>query len=376
MTVCGVHIRMRIVLKRFTIQNFIALLFVMLGNVHCFAQSTPCNPLLILIEGSYQPIQFIDLDGKSMVAHAHHIYGQFNERFIPVVVMDNDPFVDLINFNKKAKEAATKILNSGFHPVVIVGHSLGGQTAWNIANLIPVKLVVTLDSVSHPAPERKPNKAQNWWNISVADRSGVVYSFPTKGWRENESADVRFFIPGDIDHSDISAMWSYVHKDHGSVEDAVLHALSECNYPFVFNEIGPDNSYGFDEIKVHELCSLDSIGCQFKGIFQNICEHDSSINIEFFEKNMYGQIINRKNIKLASIQLEAYGVRTKEIIDWDCESPANRVCYNGQNDQGRVWSDCILCSTTQPVDRMLLYELKCPLSKNLREEKRGLANDR
>ncbi len=334
-------------LKRLSIESFIVLAILMLSNAHCFAQSFRCNPLLILIEGANQSVvSGIDgTDGESMTTHARQIVNEFNKMDIPIVLMDNEPFWSNLNVVQWEKiiEAAEKIGESGFNRIVIVGHSLGGPTAYDIADFLSVKMIVTLDAISYPfgSPhiKRKPFGAKEWWNIWVGDIFPPVTIFP-KSWRQTLPADVNFRVPGNVGHSDIDRMWHYNHPIHGSVRDAVLDALS-CDYPYVSGETNPS-----------VLCHLDSIGCMYFYHFTTTCTELPKIKI--FEQDIAGQNIDNIEVNLGLDKSVPY-------YAWKCRSPANRVCWGGSNSFGESWgvglngklsceNCCAPCFINQDVD--------------------------
>ena len=368
-------------LKICSLQAVVSMGIVTLSSVNCFAQSysTPCNPLLILIEGANQYIGSAETDGSSMVDLAGDIFDEFNKKNISVIVMDNDPYwsdLELTIFEvllrmpypltilqrilgsntilwEKMEETSRAIYNSGFNPVVIVGHSFGGATGYYLADNFPVKLLVTLDAISRPYEhhKRKPYLAQEWWNIWVDDNFGKVgeVAFFPKSWRKHLPADVNYHIRGDVSHSDVMTMWLSRHKKYGSAKNAVLRALSDISLD-CFKEFNPS-----------ELCNIDSVGCSYSVEFKSECK-GPDLEIELLEIDITSLVLSISNVTVPKDGRKV----TASLM---CDNPANRVCFN--HDQQAVFpkdSDkwcghncCTLCSVGQKVDdRVEKVEFVCP----------------
>lgn len=96
-------------------------------------------------------------------------------------------------------------------PIVLIGHSYGGDTAWNVADSITrnIDLLVTLDPVSWLSNiiGSKPGKVRKWINV-YADQDGYSWNdfIADLGgqWGIEDSADVN--ITGNADHNDPSSM--------------------------------------------------------------------------------------------------------------------------------------------------------------------------
>ena len=76
-----------------------------------------------------------------------------------IAVVDNGPFVSTIfgipyqskdDYDEDLQNLAIDVQKTGFWPVVVVGHSLGGAVAYQLSHLTNVHLLVTLDAVGNP----------------------------------------------------------------------------------------------------------------------------------------------------------------------------------------------------------------------------------
>ena len=110
---------------------------------------------------------------------------------------------DLLNYlpdgsfmDGPAPEAADVVWDSNHYPIVVVGHSLGALTAYNIATQSHVDLLVTLDGASlflQGLPHRKnfrsspPELAVRWIDVSATGQAAGLGLIDRDG---QESADV------------------------------------------------------------------------------------------------------------------------------------------------------------------------------------------
>lgn len=361
---------------------YIALTLAISSNSHCFAQTITCNPLLLLIEGANTSmVRSKTTDGTSMENLASDIVEEFNEANISVVVMDNDLYWSGGNFFQRdeLEKAVDKIKSSRFNPIVIVGHSLGGATAFSLADYIGVNLIVTLDPVSYdstvvnleiseifeitlgpvylwvprlirstldgppPQHERKPYGARAWinvwgtndnWTMKNLGKQVIEIEFPK--WEHQYHADFNLNLNNEVDHSDVKAMWKRKTGSFGSVRDAVLNALSCDEYNYADNIIFYPN----------ELCGLDSIGCKYKFKYED--EYGiGPIEIKLSEIGITGKVL-----KTGEEMIYPDTQFKKNTYIWQCDNPANRVCHNLDQDNCLPDSNncCTLCSLGQEID--------------------------
>ena len=328
----------------------VAIAVLVINATPCFANSH-CNPLLVMIEGGAR-----SSDGPSMEKLVDDIQDDFASRGIAIADLDNGPFSSIktaiFPYLKKAKvqEAAKQIKSSNHWPVVIVGHSLGAATAWDLANSMPIQLLVTLDGVSF-RQDRRPAMAVSWRNVWVNKNA------PGPDWK-SEPADIDYTI-GNYSHSDVEKMWSWRHPKFGSVEDAVLKALLKC-----------PRSIRVSPPKPGELCKLDSVGCKVKWeIGTKHCRR--RIVAKFFEYDIEGNLV--ANSPKRTIPLGA-----AILHEHPCKSPANKVCYGARSpsERGSYWGVgldgtkkcdgcCLSCRIWQKVEDIYVWDhsksyLTCP----------------
>ena len=218
------------------------------------AQSaTTCHPLLILIEGG-----FGSSDGDSMEGLYKILSDDLDT--ISIVLLDNEYFAngltvdgrdfDFKNIPKWLKEA-------GFWPVVVVGHSLGGASAYFLAKSTPTKLLVTLDAVSSPDEKPHPGAGVRWVNVYAKNAHPLVqiitffYLGDSLGvdWEHEGNADLNVPVRW-TSHSDVSKMFF-------RAKDEIVDALVSCpSRPRGVNE-----QTGIRDFLL--FCKDDGINCHF-----------------------------------------------------------------------------------------------------------------
>ena len=183
-----------------------------------------CNPLLVILGGGTGSSSSGGEDKKRKdMRHYQRSVG----KKIQVHYWSNGAFSD----NSKEEDANLfhHMLN-GFSPVVLVGHSLGGQAAHEISQLFHTPLVVTLDPVGFPEDggnRMKPYRAEKWINVHTkgADEQPYV-SLNMPGmrrvyltyWRREAKA---INVPLDVGHRDARDMYD-------KAKPYVLSALQSC----------------------------------------------------------------------------------------------------------------------------------------------------
>ncbi|MEM9149920.1 MAG: alpha/beta hydrolase [Cyanobacteria bacterium P01_F01_bin.3] len=141
-------------------------------------------------------------------------YFPFTDNFIPIG--NNDEAVDFINQH---------IADNPNSPVVLVGHSYGGDTAYEAIKLInqKVDLLITLDPVSNfrPSQRSKPPNVSTWINVwtSHSNTGSDVIAEIGGDWDNQDSANDNIEISG-IPHG---ASWTmYTH-----IQQRVVDTLTE-----------------------------------------------------------------------------------------------------------------------------------------------------
>ena len=186
--------------------------------------SQVCKPLLLLIEGGAESSR----DGESVEFLANEIVPRYNQEGIPVVLMDNAFFWNKYTWlPSNGEDASQKLIRSRYWPIVMVGHSMGGATAYNLAQRVPTELVVTLDAVSFADRRRRPANARTWINVWVGSNYDNLPGccLPIYGdgfgpdWDKREGADLDIYA-GAQSHFDVKYMRIPVqsgHPFHGKV---------------------------------------------------------------------------------------------------------------------------------------------------------------
>ena len=180
-----------------------------------------------------------------------------NIRHLKVKVIEGKYFWTALNqwvgdFNPDSEFIKWKrLIKSGnYYPIVIVGHSLGAETAWQFAEEIPTTLLVTLDGVSYlnnwmklpvinlfvkNEKPRSPLKTNAWINVYVGWGRGLASVLGDTAfgpnWWDEWHADLDYSIGGEYDHSDVDKMWfnkPYYKPYNISVASVVDSVLRKC----------------------------------------------------------------------------------------------------------------------------------------------------
>lgn len=185
-------------------------------------------PLLIFIEGA---VFFAERDQsiKKLIKAKEKPYA---DKGIKIIHLRSRGFWNWVFFwqPEYASSEAAKINTSGYWPVVMVGHSMGGPTARYISLLLDedkTTLLVTLDAMNwSPEQYTKPDRAGEWINVWLP--TSAPFKFLRLDWdaQKNADADIRInrgdMTHYEIDHRNAEGMYNHY------VEDKVLAALQSC----------------------------------------------------------------------------------------------------------------------------------------------------
>ena len=177
---------------------------------------TQCSPLLLLVEGggwsSGSP-------GTSVRALHDELQDRSAYRSIQVFRVEHDSYMEAFGFFDVSKRGpmAQTLRESGFSPIVVVGHSLGADTARGLARRYPVDMLITLDGVSFDRNDPYTTRAGQWINVYVSeDATGPDWKHMSA---VKSAADRNICLKGE--HSDVMQMYNKVEKD-------VLAVLKNC----------------------------------------------------------------------------------------------------------------------------------------------------
>ena len=212
-----------------------------------------CDPLLVLIEGGSA-----SSDGLSMERLARDLFDSYTTQHRTTVVsIDNGYFFEpkwwslwTIPYAGEEEEkdmgiVADTIQESGHWPVVVVGHSLGGSTAYDIATMATISLLVTLDAVS--TPDDVPSLDAPWINVYAINKWGHGDSIG-EDWEYERNADWNVGMEN-TSHSAVSSMFK-------RAENVILDSLHKCDRPDHVEET-------LDLRFVTGLCRNDLINCAY-----------------------------------------------------------------------------------------------------------------
>ena len=222
--------------------------------VHTRAQPM-CNPLLVLVEGGSA-----SSDGSSMEALARDLFDRYSkEERTTVVSVDNGyffspkwwslwtiPHVGDVE-SENMDTVATMIRDSGHWPVVLVGHSLGGSTAYEIASSTPTSLLVTLDAVS--SPDNVPSLDMTWWINVFAHNHLFKGDSIGEDWEHEPNADSNIRMKK-TSHSAARSMFERVEGD-------ILNVLRSCY------DRPQELPRKLDISVTTGLCRVDQINCAY-----------------------------------------------------------------------------------------------------------------
>jgi len=182
-----------------------------------------CSPLLILVEGGFSSS---GSSGESVQKLDAVLYERYGDKYdIPVMTIDSEYYwghlLFIPQFIEDRRDTAAKHINaSGYKPIVIVGHSLGGHVAYRIAQRVKTSILVTLDPVSFAGSRnhlKNPTTVKEWINIYDMHKP-----FWRPDWMDQNHATQNIPIgDSNIEHSDVTEMYFYA-------EDDIKESLSEC----------------------------------------------------------------------------------------------------------------------------------------------------
>ena len=213
--------------------------------------ATTCDPLLVLIEGG-----FSSSEGRSM----EDLYKTLSSDWtsVSIVLIDNEYFAAGVVVDARDRDFSKlqRWFNAGgFWPVVVVGHSLGGASAYVLAQSTPTTLLVTLDAVAHPDENDHPGV--RWVNVYAKNAPQLLqFVVPWflgdslgEDWEHEDNADVN-----------IPVRWtshSNVHKLFWSAKGELYDALESC--PMRPTGVGRRT----DATQILDLCGHDGVNCDF-----------------------------------------------------------------------------------------------------------------
>ena len=265
-----------------------------------------CEPLLVLIEGGGWSSS--GSRGKSIESLAASLKNRYRGDNVEVVNIDHSFFMDsLFWFNdSQYKRAASAIRKSNFWPIVIIGHSLGAQTAYDIASTTPVSLLITLDGVSFWGKNENlphPGKGVRWININA---TGEGWG---SDWGYQDHPDKSTKV--DLGHSDVREMF-------GHVRNTVKDTLTNCDYlP------SPESTEG-------RLCDIPGVVCNVTWELTDGCPEGDIIEVKFFE-------YDESNDLKASWRSRTIEGNGTSLFKLSCYSPGHWVCYGASNLPGYHW---------------------------------------
>ena len=301
-----------------------------------FADSR-CSPLLLMIEGGFDSSSG---QAVSIPRLAAAIRDDYSDRGITVTVVDNGPYWEQVFLGlipkflpNRIRRTASRLQRANYWPVVVVGHSLGGATAYHLSQRYPTSLLVTLDPVSmsgNRAHLEHPQGAARWINvISSEDATGP-------DWGRQDRAE-NIFV--DVDHSDVEPMFSRIEND-------VLAVLSRCN-----KVVGPPKS--------KEICKIHGVDCNVKWTLTDRCNDSRGIDVKFFEYDInWNSVAHWDGLAISNNKKRVFGL--------SCYSPGNFVCFGASRGSAAYWGrgldggeDCDSCCGSCQAGSMRPQSLVC-----------------
>ena len=285
--------------KKTWVTGMVLVVAMALPTPRAFADSH-CEPLLLLIgggTGSRGGTTMEDVQREIEVSYAH--------KGIRVVLVHNSPFWKAYDWvSKAADSAARKIKSSGQWPVVIVGHSMGGATARNLANRFRTRLVVTLDATSFGRPRTFPRLAVEWVNVYNNDNDWG----PDWGSNPNATDDIHTHAK----HYDGLGLFR-------AVENRILGALQECP------------SARLRKTDPKSLCAADGVGCDISWTIRDRCDDGRGIDVRFHEYGLGFSYVT------SWTKTYTIGSGTSREFPLSCDAPGNWVCYAAKRPAGGRW---------------------------------------
>ena len=198
------------------------------ANGNPFAFTDPSGHIAFCIQGGANPE--LDEGDDSFISHCHDILaaGGYTEE-------EHGPIIDSINSDSEQLENWQKAVEArgDTQPIIIIGHSYGGEAAMTLANLldnppvfvVPVDLLVTID---------KEGWAHDLANYPNGFNGPYAYLANASAWRYdntkpsnvelaiNIAADPEWFTPewlmqNGVDEIDGAYNFKIRHTDHYSV---------------------------------------------------------------------------------------------------------------------------------------------------------------
>ena len=258
--------------------------------------ASTCDPLLLLVEGGSG-----SSDGVSIETLANQLGEEYRGSGVTVTNIDRGTLVDY-----GQQERARGFIESSNHsPIVIVGHSSGAQTAYEIAKQMDVALLVTLDGVSdsgHSEHIPHPRKDVQWIDIDAPGLKGNAWL--GLDWNGQRNADRSVSV--DSSHYDVEEMFSRVKED-------VNRILMSCS-----------SAVALGRANERDLCDVPGIECNVTWELTDACPEGPIIDVKFFE---YDESDDRVDIFETS-QVVGNG---KSRFYLSCKSPGHWVCYGAAN---------------------------------------------
>ena len=215
-------------LQNWKLEAFVAIPVILgiLLAVSTTSAATHCEPLLVTIEGGASS------GGSSIRKLYRHLDDVYSKQEIRVMNIDNSYFFtrfSIRNWNpipvarEGEMESFAEILKMfGFWPIVLVGHSLGGSTAHDIASRVPISLLVTLDAVSSPDNLPHPNLGARWINVYAKNR-WLVW-----GWGNGIGEDWEYEGAADRNEKMTNTGHYRIFEMFSTVSEDVSDALHDC----------------------------------------------------------------------------------------------------------------------------------------------------
>ena len=187
------------------------------------AATPSCEPWVVTIEGGWS-----SSSGDSMKELSQKLMGKVRSN-VNVINFDNGYFfrrsflgIPVLDSHPITRANLTTLVDamSGFGPIVIIGHSLGGATAHAVSRIIPVSLLVTLDAVSYPDDRPHPGNGTKWINVYAYNHWYGLGNSIGVDWEHESDADENLKLYK-TSHSDVIKMFNQASQD-------IYDALNDC----------------------------------------------------------------------------------------------------------------------------------------------------